>query len=75
MMVFLLLYTAFKDALIQKNGVLKVYWDDAQKTEREEYSRLTDDEFNDLVSMDEIKVKNHTEYYDSITDESRKRNR
>ena len=47
---FLSLYTAFKDALIQKNGILKVYWDDAAKTEREEYTRLTDDEFNDLVA-------------------------
>ena len=46
---FLALYTAFKDALIQKNGILKVYWDDAQKIEREEYSRLTDDEFNDYA--------------------------
>ena len=69
---FLALYTAFKDALIQKNGILKVYWDDAQKIEREEYSRLTDDEFNDLVSMDEIKVKNHTEYEEKITDEAGK---
>jgi hypothetical protein len=69
---FLALYTAFKDALIQKNGILKVYWDDAQKIEREEYSRLTDDEFNDLVSMDEIKVSNHTEYEEKITDEAGK---
>ena len=69
---FLALYTAFKDALIQKNGILKVYWDDAQKIEREEYSRLTDDEFNDLVSMDEIKVSNHSEYEEKITDEAGK---
>ena len=33
---FTALYTAFKDALIQKNGILKIYWDDSQKTEREE---------------------------------------
>ena len=55
---FLALYTAFKDALIQKNGILKVYWDDAQKIEREEYSRLTDDEFNDLGFYgSELKLK------------------
>ena len=35
---FTALYSAFKDALIQKNGILKVYWDNAQKTEREEYT-------------------------------------
>ena len=69
---FKVLYTAFKDALIQKNGILKVYWDDSDKTEREEYTRLTDDEFNDLVSDAEVKVKNHTEYEDPITDEKGK---
>jgi len=59
---FLALYSAFKDALIQKNGILKVYWDDSAKTEREEYTRLTDDEFNDLVANPEVKVSNHSEY-------------
>ena len=66
---FLALYSAFKDALIQKNGILKVYWDDAQKTEREEYTRLTDDEFNDLVADPQVKVSNHSEYKEPITDD------
>ncbi len=66
---FVALYSAFKDALIQKNGILKVYWDDSQKTEREEYTRLTDDEFNDLVADPQVKVKNHSEYEEAITDD------
>ena len=49
---FLALYAAFKDALIQKNGVLKVYWDDSEKTTREEYRKLTEDEFNLLINDD-----------------------
>jgi len=69
---FLALYSAFKDALIQKNGILKVYWDDSQKTEREEYTRLTDDEFNDLVAHLEVKVSNHSEYEEPITDDQGK---
>jgi hypothetical protein len=69
---FLALYSAFKDALIQKNGILKVYWDDSAKTEREEYVRLSDDEFNDLVINAEVKVKNHTEYEEPITDDQGK---
>ena len=69
---FLALYSAFKDALIQKNGILKVYWDDSQKTEREEYTRLTDDEFNDLVADPQVKVKNHSEYEEPITDDQGK---
>ena len=66
---FLALYSAFKDALIQKNGILKVFWDNSQKTEREEYTRLTDDEFNDLVENAEVKVTAHSEYEESITDD------
>jgi hypothetical protein len=66
---FTALYCAFKDALIQKNGILKVYWDSSNKTEREEYTRLTDDEFNDLVSDSQVEVKNHSEYEESITDD------
>ena len=66
---FLALYSAFKDALIQKNGILKVFWDDSKKTEREEYTRLTEDEFNDLVEDAEVKVTNHTEYEEPITDD------
>ena len=69
---FTALYTAFKDALIQKNGILKVYWDDSQKVEREEYTRLTDDEFNDLVSDVQVKVSNHTDYKEPITDDAGK---
>ena len=66
---FTALYTAFKDALIQKNGILKIYWDNSEKTEREQYTRLTDDEFNDLVADSEVEVKEHTEYDEPITDD------
>ena len=69
---FLCLYTAFKDALIQKNGILKVYWDNSEKIEREEYTRLTDYELEDLLTSDEVKVHNHTEYEEPITDEAGK---
>jgi len=69
---FLALYSAFKDALIQKNGILKVYWDDSNKTEREEYTRSSEDEFNDLVADPEVKVKNHSEYEEPILDEKGK---
>jgi len=66
---FTALYAAFKDALIQKNGILKVYWDDSEKTTREEYKKLTEDEFNILVADDEIKVSQHTEYTEDLKDE------
>jgi len=66
---FTSLYSAFKDALIQKNGILKIYWDNSNKTEREEYTKLTDDEFNNLVADEEVKVQNHTEYKEPIVDD------
>ena len=58
--------------MIQKNGILKVYWDDSNKTVREEYTRLTEDEFNDLVADPQVKVKNHSEYKEPITDDQGK---
>ena len=67
---FTALYTAFKDALIQKNGILKVFWDDSEKTTREEYKKLTDDEFNQLVIDDEISVSEHTEYEEELKDDN-----
>jgi hypothetical protein len=66
------IYTAFKDALVQKNGILKVYWDDSEKTTREEYKRLTDDEYNLLISDKEISVNEHKEYEEEFRDDNDK---
>lgn len=41
---FLILYSFFKDALIMKNGYVKRWWDEAEDTEVEEYSGLSEDE-------------------------------
>ena len=38
---FLVLYTAVKDALISKTGIVKITWDDAERLEREQYAGLT----------------------------------
>ena len=59
---FTALYTMFKDALLQKNGICKVYWDDSEKVERETYENLSDDEFNMLIEEDGVEVLEHTEY-------------
>lgn len=47
---FLKLYTLFKDALLQKVGAAKVYWDDDEVTERESYRHLLDVELQLLLS-------------------------
>jgi hypothetical protein len=67
---FTALYTAFKDALIQRNGILKIYWDNSQKTTREEYKRLTTDEYNLLVNDKEIEIAEHSEYEESLLDDN-----
>ena len=61
---FITLYTLFKDALIQKNGVAKIYWDNSTKRERESYERLSEDEYTMLLDEDGVEVKEHTEYED-----------
>jgi len=58
---FSTIYQWFKDALLQKNGVVKHYWDDSSETLREEYKNLTEEEFMALLMDDNVEVKEHTE--------------
>lgn len=41
---FAILHNWFKDALLQKNGVVKAYWDVKEDVTKEEYRGLTDEE-------------------------------
>jgi len=61
---FITLYTLFKDALIQKNGVAKIYWNTNKKVERESYEKLSEDEYTMLLDEKGVEVKEHTEYED-----------
>jgi len=53
---FSILYTWFKDALIEKNGIVKVYWDDSKKVEQETYENLNDQEYSLLLDGDDVEV-------------------
>ncbi len=54
---FQLLYNFFKDALLEKNGILKIYYDRTQKVEYETYENLTQAEKEALNNtQDEIEV-------------------
>ncbi len=57
---FSTIYQWFKDALLQKNGIVKHYWDDSSETLREEYKNLTEEEFTALLLDDNVEVKEHT---------------
>ena len=57
---FSTIYQWFKDALLQKNGIVKHYWDDSSETLREEYKNLTEEEFTALLLDDNVEVLEHT---------------
>ena len=51
---FMLFYTWFKDALMQKNGVVKTYWDEDHKVTDETYTGLLEEELHALLQDDEV---------------------
>ena len=53
---FTLLYNFFKDALIEKNGILKIFYDETQEVEHETYKNLTDEEYKVLVDNPEVEI-------------------
>ena len=58
---FKLLYNFFKDALIEKNGFLKVYYDESERIEYETYKNLNEDEYYALMDTDDDIEKIETE--------------
>ena len=60
-----ILYSWFTDALLSKNGIVKVWWDEYEEWNREEYKGLNDMEFESLLSDPSVEVLEHTEYQDT----------
>lgn len=54
-------YTWFKDGLLSKNGVIKIYWNKTEQTKRERYSGLDDATFAQVVNQPDVTVSEHTE--------------
>lgn len=52
----LILLQWFKDALILKNGYVKVFWDARVNAEREDYQGISEDEYASLLSDDSYEV-------------------
>jgi hypothetical protein len=61
---FVTMYSFFKDALIQKNGYVKVYYEKGEKARKETYQGLTQGQLMQLLGQPNIEVKAHTEYPD-----------
>ena len=53
---FLVMHNWFKDALLQKVGVVKCYWEDKIDVKKEEYEYLSEDELAILMQDEEVEV-------------------
>ena len=63
-----ILYSWFTDALLSKNGIVKCWWNEEEKSEREEYAGLTDVEFEALISQEDVEVLEHTSIDQNLTE-------
>lgn len=53
---FLILHNWFKDALMQKNGIVKAYWQSNKDTTKEKYKNLTEDELTMMLSDGDFEI-------------------
>lgn len=64
-------YAWMKDALLSKNGIIKVWWDTRSEETREEYMGMSDIELAQLMDDDEIEVTEQKSYPDEDDAEQR----
>jgi hypothetical protein len=58
---FKVLYDVFKDALISKTGIVKHYWEQKTEVSTENYTNLTEIEYQSILANDDMEVIEHTE--------------
>ena len=56
-----ILYSWFTDALLSKNGIVKVWWDEYEEEAREEYNGLDENGLQYLLMDEGVEVLEHTE--------------
>lgn len=59
-------YQWFKDALLSKDGIIKISWDPTPTEKRQKYYGLDDDTFTSIVNDDDVEVAEHTEREETI---------
>ena len=59
-------YNWIKDCLLSKNGYVKVWYDEEDKTETESYRGLTDEQLGMVINSPEVEVLEHSEYPDEL---------
>lgn len=65
---FEVMYSWFFDALVQKNGIVKAYWDDSEKITTENYKGLTESELFELLNDEELEPVERSERIEYIPD-------
>lgn len=66
---FMILYTWFFDALVQKNGIVKAWYDESERVTTETYSGLTQAQLFALLEDDELEPVERSESFDNLTGE------
>ena len=57
---FIVMYSFIKDALLSKNGIVKVWWEEEEREREETYENLTDEQFMMLAADPSIAISEHT---------------
>jgi hypothetical protein len=57
---FMVLLTFIKDALLSKNGLVKVWWEETEREEKETYYDLTDEQFMMIAQDEDVEIIEHT---------------
>lgn len=63
---FPILYNWFFDALVQKNGIVKAWWDDSEIVTEETYQNLSEQELFQLLEDDELEPIERSERIDPV---------
>lgn len=58
---FLVMYSFIKDALLSKNGFVKIWYEETEREERETYYDLTDQQFMMISADPDVEIIEHTE--------------
>jgi len=66
---FEIMHDWFKDALLQKVGVVKAYWNDKKNTTTEKYQNLTEDELTMIMQDEEVEIVEQEEVEEVIEQE------
>lgn len=65
---FPILYTWFFDALVQKNGIVKAWWDESERVTTETYNGLSVEELTELLDDDELEPIERSERFEDTVD-------